>query len=97
MKERVWSPAKATEEQRKAARFLAEHLRPHFDPKRHGTIWAPELSRLLQSAWHALAEADFDLYCAVRAQDIAGTQALANALLCGGHLQMVQDKQPRLF
>ena len=77
-----WTPDQATPEQWEAARFLAERLQVRFNPKRHGSVWSPALSRDLQAAWYALAQRNFDLYCRVH-KTASEVQALVNALLTG--------------
>lgn len=86
-----WTPEEATQEQWKAARFLAERMRGRFNPKRHVSVWDPELSQDLQAAWCALAQRDFDLYCRVH-KTASEVQALVTALLTGRKV-----RQPRLL
>ncbi len=88
-----WTPDRATPEQWEAARFLAERLQGRFNPKRHVSVWDPDLSRDLQAAWYALAQRDFDLYCRVH-PSASEVQALVTALLTGRGKKV---RQPRLL
>ena len=64
----------------RAARVLADFVRPFFRPK-HGNIWHPELREVLRLAWLKLHEEDPDTWAAAWRSGIADTQALADVFL----------------